>query len=27
VFTSGWAVGAARLAECYRVAMTAYDEE
>ena len=27
VFTCGWSVGAARLSECYRVAMQAYDEE
>ena len=27
VFTCGWAVGAARLSECYRVAMNSYDEE
>jgi len=27
VFTCGWAVGAARLSECYRAAMTAYDED
>ena len=27
VFTCGWAVGAARLSECYRVAMAAYDED
>jgi len=26
VFTCGWAVGAARLSECYRAAMKAYDE-
>ena len=26
VFTCGWAVGAARLSECYRIAMLAYDE-
>ena len=26
VFTCGWAVGAARLSESYRVAMAAYDE-
>ena len=26
VFTCGWAVGAARLSECYRIAMTAYDD-
>ena len=27
VFTCGWAVGAARLSECYRAAMLAYDED
>lgn len=27
VYTCGWAVGAARLSECYRVAMDSYDEE
>jgi alkylhydroperoxidase/carboxymuconolactone decarboxylase family protein YurZ len=27
VFTCGWAIGAARLAESYRAAMTAYDED
>ena len=27
VFTCGWAVGAARLSECYHAAMTAYDEQ
>ena len=26
VFTCGWAVGAARLSECYRIALEAFDE-